>query len=151
MVVLNKKNWCYRAGSDVASVLLSCTCTMSMADHIFWCQPGTTQLTIPVWYNSMSMTLWGWTMVYFTVIKWYGPDNQCFLMAELESGSGSVFLLLLIYYLYSDISRYFEPWSEDVPLVECIHICTLYLHACQVSYHRWLKSVVVLVWHLSTN
>ena len=34
-------------------------------------------------------------MVYFTVIKWYGPDKQCFLMAELESGSGIVFFLLL--------------------------------------------------------
>ena len=47
----------------------------------------------------------------------------------------------------------YVPCIEDVPLVEFIYLvlrmylwwslCTLYLHACQVSYHRQLRSLLL--------
>lgn len=66
-------------------------------------------------------------MVYFTVIKWYGPDKQCFLMAELESGSGIVFIIIIIcIQTLADIlsldQRMYLWWSV-------IHVPCIYMHA----------------------
>ena len=82
----------------------------------------------------------------FLFLQVGGGDGIVDVVEERESISRCFFLVGEKSFLVKLKVKHFE----DVPLVE---LCTLYLHACQVSYRRWLRVfAVVLALHiLSTD
>ena len=60
----------------------------------------------------------------------------------------SIYIYIYIYMCNDNVCKLLEDVSEDVPLVEFMYL--VFTHMPGESYCRWLRSVVMLEWSLSS-